>query len=373
MSNTSVFTLATVSFWLLANTTVTLSLPSLATKSKIEFLGQATFPTGTQFKGTEVGGLSGITYDQSKNVYYSISDDRSNKAPARFYTLKIDLSGGTLKKVDLVNVTTLLKPNGKHFPALSLDPEGIAFKRNGSLFISSEGDTNRSIKPFINQFSLTGKQIKELPITRKFLPTPKKNNGIRNNLGFESLAIAPNQKYLFTATENALYQDGNIATITAGSPVRIIKYNLSTFKPIHEYLYMTQPIAGTPKTASFSNNGLVDLLAIDDNHLLSLERSFSPSKGNTIRLYEVDLTKANDISKIQSLKAVNIKKIKSTQKKLLLDFNQLKIPLDNIEGLTLGECLPDKRRSLIVVSDNNFSSIQFTQILAFAINDKKSC
>lgn len=372
MSNIGVFALVTVSLWLLVDTMVTLSLPATITKSKIEFLGEATFPTNTQFKGTELGGLSGITYNQYKNVYYSISDDRSNKAPARFYTLKIDLSRGSLKKVDVVNVTTLLKADGKPFPAFSLDPEGIAFAKNGGLFISSEGDTNRLIKPFVNQFSLTGKQIQALPIPRKFLPTAKKNRGIRNNLAFESLTIAPNQKYLFTATENALYQDGNVATITTGSLSRILKYNLSTFKPIQEYLYITQPIAGTPKTASFSNNGLVDLLAIDDNHLLSLERSFSLSKGNTIQLYEVDLTKANDIRKIESLKTVNTKKIKPAQKKLLLDFNQLKIPLDNIEGLTLGECLPDGRRSLIVVSDNNFSPIQFTQILAFAVNDKIS-
>lgn len=373
MSNTSVFALATVSLWLLANTSATLSLPATAIKSKIDFLGQVSFPTDTQFKGTEVGGLSGITYDKSKNVYYSISDDRSNQAPARFYTLKLDLSGGSLKKVNFLNVTTLLKADGKPFPALSLDPEGIALTKNGRLYISSEGDTDRLIKPFVNQFSLAGKQMQELPIPPKFLPTANKKKGIRNNLAFESLAIAPNQKYLFTATENALYQDGNIPTITAGSPVRIIKYNLSTFKPIQEYLYITQPIAGTPKTASFSNNGLVDLLAIDNNRLLSLERSFSPSIGNTIRLYEVDLTKANDISKIQSLKAVNINQIKPVQKKLLFDFKELKIPVDNIEGLTLGECLANGRRSLIVVSDNNFSSIQFTQILAFSLNDKKSC
>ncbi len=372
MSNTSVFALATVSLWLVANTTLTTALATDAKSKDIEFLGEATFPTGTQFKGTEVGGLSGITYAQSKNVYYSISDDRSNKAPARFYTLKIDLSGGTLKKVDIVNVTTLLKADGKPAPALSLDPEGIAFKRNGSLFISSEGDTNRLIKPFVNQFSLTGKQIKVLPIPRKFLPTAKKNKGIRDNLAFESLTITPNQKYLFTATENALYQDGNVATITSGSPARILKYNLITGKPIQEFLYFTAPIAGSRKTAFLSNNGLVDLAAIDNIHLLSLERSFSPIKGNTIRLYEVSLAHADDISKRESLKTVNINKIKPAQKKLLLDFNQLKIPLDNIEGLTFGQCLPDGRRSLIFVSDNNFSSIQFTQILAFAINNKIS-
>jgi 3-phytase len=374
MSNSSVFALATVSLWLLVNNiTVTQMTPLAkpANSKDIEFLGEAIFPTGTQFKGTEVGGLSGITYNQSKNVYYSISDDRSNKAPARFYTLKIDLSGGTLKKVDVVNVTTLVKADGKHFPALSLDPEGIAFKKNGSLFISSEGDTNRLIKPFVNLFSLTGKQIQVLPIPQKFLPTAKKDRGIRDNLAFESLTITPNQKYLFTATENALYQDGAAATINSGSSARILKYNLPTRKTNQEFLYITEPIAGSPNTAILSNNGLVDLAAIDNNHLLSLERSFSPIKGNTIRLYEVSLAHADDISK-RDLKGININKIKSAQKKLLLDFNELKIPLDNIEGLTFGQCLPDKRRSLIVVSDNNFSSLQFTQILAFAVNNKVS-
>ena len=375
MSNSSVFALATVSLWLLVNnTTITLTTPSAkdATSKDIEFLGEATFPTGTQFKGTEVGGLSGITYDQSKNVYYSISDDRSNKAPARFYTMKIDLSGGTLKKVDVVNVTTLLKTDQKPFPAYSLDTEGIAFTKKGSLFISSEGDTNRLIKPFVNQFSLTGKQTQVLPIPQKFLPTAKKDKGIRDNLAFESLTITPNQKYLFTATENALYQDGAVATIKTGSPARILKYNLLTRKPIQEFLYITEPIAGSPNTAILSNNGLVDLAAIDNNRLLSLERSFSPIKGNTIRLYEVSLAHADNISKRERLKGVNMKNIKPAQKKLLLDFNELKIPLDNIEGLTFGQCLPDGRRSLIVVSDNNFSSIQFTQILAFAVNNKVS-
>ena len=225
---------------------------------------------------------------------------------------------------------------------------------------------------FVNQFSLTSKQISVLPIPRKFLPTSKKTKGIRGNLAFESLTITPNQKYLFTATENALYQDGNVARITSGSPARILKYNLITGKPIQEFLYFTAPIAGSRKTAFLSNNGLVDLAAIDNNHLLSLERSFSPIKGNTIRLYEVSIAHADDISKRESLKTVNIKNIKPAQKKLLLDFNQLKIPLDNIEGLTFGQCLPDGRRSLIFVSDNNFSSIQFTQILAFAVNNKIS-
>lgn len=366
--------LATFSCWLISEfTTGSLTTSSAtATKSKdIEFLGQATLPTGTQFKGTEVGGLSGITYDSRKNVYYSISDDRSQKAPARFYTLKIDLSAGKLKKVDIVNVTTLLKADGKPFPELTVDPEGIALTKKGKFFISSEGDVDKLVKPFVNQFSLTGKLLQVLPISPKILPSAKGNKGIRNNLAFESLTITPNQKYLFTATENALDQDGDVATITAGSPARILKYNLSTAQPIQEFLYLTEPIAGSAKISRFSANGLADLLAIDNTRLLSLERSFSLIKGHTIRLYEVSLAGADDISKIASLKAVNINKIKPAQKKLLFNFNQLNIPIDNIEGLTFGQCLPNGRRSLIFVSDNNFTSLQFTQILAFSVKDEQ--
>ena len=44
------------------------------------------------------------------------------------------------------------------------------------------------------------------------------------------------------------------------------------------------------------------------------------------------------------------------------------IPLDNVEGMTLGPQLPDGRRSLVLVSDNNFAASQFTQFLLFALD-----
>jgi len=75
-----------------------------------------------------------------------------------------------------------------------------------------------------------------------------------------------------------------------------------------------------------------DLLALDNQgHLLSLERSFI-GLGYTIRLFEVSLEGADDIRDIDSLSAVDISTIKPVQKKLLLDFQTLNLPLDNIEG-----------------------------------------
>ncbi len=166
---------------------------------ELEFLGEVTFPTGFTFFDTEVGGLSGITYDRFNEVYYTLSDDRGNRddgVPARFYTATIDLSDGSLDDGDVTfaAVTTLSGADGLPFPPGGIDPEGIAFTSASTLFISSEGDVNGPddvLNPFVNEFSLAGQQFKELEIPEKFLPAFDENSeqvrGIRDNLAFESL------------------------------------------------------------------------------------------------------------------------------------------------------------------------------------------
>jgi 3-phytase/alkaline phosphatase D len=344
------------------------------TVSDVEFLGEVTFPTGFTFEGTQVGGLSGIAYDRFNNVFYSISDDRSQFNPARFYTLNIDLSDGSLDDGDVTfeDVTTITDENGQAFAPNSLDPEGIAFTERGTLFISSEGErtTTRLIDPFINEFSLQGQQFNELPVPDKFNPSGIGANdpGIRNNLAFESLTISPDQRFLFTATENALVQDGPAATLTNSSPSRILQYDLQTGEAVGEFLYITDPVADAPNPAGGLNtNGLVELLALDNNGtFLSLERSFSTGVGNSVKLYQTSILGATDISDLDSVNAAEVDAV--AQKRLLLDFTDLGITLDNLEGLALGPTLEDSRQSLIVVADNNFSSTQFTQVLSFALD-----
>ncbi|WP_333351441.1 esterase-like activity of phytase family protein [Microcoleus sp. B3-A4] len=357
---------ATVAIW------VNQSAKSFAV-TKIDFIGRAIFPTGSPFQGTEIGGLSSITYDAEKQVYYAISDDRSSKAPARFYTLKINLQSGKLEKqqITFTGVTTLLDENGKGFPELSLDPEGIAFTGN-SVFVSSEGDVDRQINPFIKEFSLDGKLLKTLAIPELFLPDDKGTKGIRNNLAFESLTLTPDRKYLFTATENALVQDGAVASLETGSPCRILRYDAVSGNPEASFLYITEPLPpGANPVGKLTSNGLVDLLAIDDNRLLSLERAFSLETGITIRIFEISLEKGDRIEALESLKS-RLSEVSPAQKRLLLDLETLKIPLDNIEGLTFGPALADASRGLILVSDNNFSPLQETQILGFQIKVQKT-
>jgi hypothetical protein len=336
----------------------------------IEFIGQATLPTGLIFQKTEIGGLSGITYDAKNNLYYAISDDRGQKASPRFYTFTIDLSKGKLTNNDVipVGVTNLLNTRNQPFPPNTTDTEGIAITNQDTIFVSSEGDVDKLINPFIKEFALaSGKTISTLPIPDKFLPDSQKQKGIRNNLAFESLTITPNQKFLFTATENALIQDGPAAKSGVGTSSRILEYNLLTKQPEREFLYQTEPVTPLFNPTGKFASGLPDLLALNNQgNFLNIERSFT-GLGFTVFLFEISLENATDIHNFDSIAKIDPDKIKPVEKKLLLDIRTLDVSLDNIEGLTLGAKLPDGQPSLILISDNNFNGLQQTQILAFKL------
>jgi hypothetical protein len=335
----------------------------------IDFIGEAIIPNGTNFQNTQIGGLSGITYDAKNQLYYAISDDRSEKAPARFYTLKIDLSKGSLQENGAVpvGVTLLLNDKNQNFAPGTIDSEGIALTNRGTVFISSEGDGAKLINPFIKEFSLASeKEINDLPIPNNFLPSADGKTGIRNNLALESLTINPNQKHLFSATENALIQDGTESKPGVSTRCRILQYNLATNQLEKEYLYQPEAVKPSFNLTGKYAQGLPDLHALDNQgHFLSIERAFT-GIGFAISLFQVSLEGATDIRNIDSLEKATTA-IKPVQKKLLLDLRKLNVSLDNIEGLTVAGKLPNGQSSLILVSDNNFQSIQRTQFLAFKL------
>ena len=338
----------------------------------LEFLGQAVLPTSTTFSGTVVGGLSGMAYDQSRNVFYALSDDASQLNPARFYTIRVDVADGSFDASDVAfaAVTTLRGADGLPFAPLSLDPEGLALTKDRTLVVTSEGFANRLIDPFVREFALDGRQLRSLPVPEPFLPNAAATRGVRLNLGFESAATAPNGRFLFTGTEGALVQDGPPATVAAGSPARLMRYNLQTGRLDRQYLYWTDPIARPPIPAgAFAVNGLVELLPLNNEFLLAMERSFSvgvPGTGNSIKLYRVAIPGATDVNGAFSLASL-LGEIRPVAKTLLLDLDTLGIPLDNVEAMAFGPDLPDGRRSLLLVSDNNFAPAQFTQFLLFAV------
>lgn len=342
--------------------------------TQVDFLGEVSFPTGTTFGGTEVGGLSGLTYDAAQDRYFALSDDRGNTNPARFYELQIDLSDGSLDDGDItfVDVVTLLTEQGMPFAAGSIDPEGIALSNQGTFFTSSEGDTNAQpvLPPFVNEFNATGQQIAALPVPPKFLPafdagSANLLSGVRNNLAFESLTLTPDNQYLYTAVEDALAQDGPTNDRNQTSLSRIIKYDLGTRQATGEFVYVNEGLG--------NSNGLVELVALDNNGtLLGLERLLSRNPLTvSIRLYEVQTQGALDVQNtfdlFDEVNNVAFEIDPAVQKRELLNFSSLVNP-DNLEAMTLGPTLPDGRQVLIVASDNNFVPIfQRTQFIALAL------
>lgn len=347
----------------------------------LEFLGEYQLPK-MKFQDTTVGGLSGITYDRQRDRFYAISDDRSNLAPARFYTLKLDLNNSKLQNVEIEKVT-FLKPNeGETYPKGSIDPEGIALTPQGTLFIATEGSPRELFAPFIGEFDLKSGVLKQnLPMLQTYIPNADdkpQERGVQENLGFESLTLNPTGSLpstgepirLFTVTESALIQDkdppqkdeqGNLKPQI--TKCRFLHYLISDGPPIilSEHLY---PLSPNPPGAMYY--GVTELLAIDQGgHFLSIERSFGLT-GFGAKVYQLFTGAATDTSRIASLKG-EIRAVQPVKKQLVLDLQELGIRLDNLEGITFGPRLPDGSQSLILISDDNFKEEQTTQFLLFRL------
>jgi len=349
----------------------------------LDFLGEYQLPKMT-FKDTPVGGLSALTYDRQQNKFYALSDDRSQFAPARFYTLGLSLKRADtgeigIDKVDVEDVTFITDENGKTYAKGSLDPEGIALSPKGTVFISSEGVPSQGIAPFIREFDRkTGQQQQSLQIPERYLPNDNTEEeqpprGIQDNLGFESLtfelgslgAAGGDPFRLFTATESALFQDSLPPDSEQGTRIRLMHYligNIARPMVVTEHVYLLDPA-----TSGATSNGLTELMTVDTGgHFLSLERTYGLLGGGA-KIYQVATSAATDTSGIATLKG-DISRIDAVKKKLVLDLSTLGIYLDNLEGMTLGPRLPDGTKSLLLVSDDNFRDTQRTQFLLFRLN-----
>ncbi|PZU96416.1 MAG: endonuclease/exonuclease/phosphatase [Pseudanabaena sp.] len=347
----------------------------------LDFINEYKLPKQS-FENTPVGGLSGLAYDRFENVFYAVSDDRSEFAPARFYTLKLkfDPERPQLDEVEVIGVDILKDKNGNTYPQGEVDPEGIALTGDRTVLIASEGVTSRQIAPFIDEFDLlTGKRLRSLPIPSRYLfesdqkssrigkteikPEPQ---GVRDNLGFESLTVVRDSQgdpyRVFAITEEALSQDTQ-ADVQQPSESRFLHYLVGNISPliIAEHRYPVEAIA-----PPVNQRGVNEIIAIDrGGHFLTLERS-NGENGLSAKIWQIFTGDANDTSAIKSFRTAP--NVRSIRKKLVLDLADLGIKLDNLEGMAIGPKLADGSQSLILVSDDNFSNNQFTQFLLFRLN-----
>lgn len=324
---------------------------------QLEFLGQHQLAHGATLDGTVVGGLSGISYDAAADVYYLVSDDRSAINPARFYTARISLSENGIDDVDMVATHPWLDRDGKPFrpmdagakpPVVPPDAEGIAFDaRRHRLYWSSEGERRSDgvrLDPWVRIAGLDGDYLGEFPLPAQ-LRMSDGEHGARRNHALEGLSLSPDGKYLWAAMEWPIYEDGAPPDQHHGASVRVTRFDVDSSRADAEFRYPLDAVSAGPG----GDNGLSDLVALDDQSFLVIERGFGSH--SVIRIYRAWVD--GD----------------ALDKELLVDLTTVAglDPLDNIEGITLGPKLADGRQSVVLVSDDNFSPTQVTQFLVFAL------
>ncbi len=351
--------------------TVVLALaafPALAQQmsAKAELLGSITLPTGLIIAGEELGGISGLDYNAATDTYYAISDDRSQRAPARFYALKLAIDAEGVHSIDIVASHLLRTASGNIYPENGIDPETIRFDAaRKSVFWASEGDAGGN--PGVYESRMDGTFLRAFDVPSYYLPNADKTAGVYGNLAFESLAISGDDTMLYAGTENALAQDGPKATLETGSKARIIGFDIASGEPKVEYVYETGPIfKKATAEPNYNDNGMSEFLLLDATHFLAVERSFGSGLGNEINFYVADIEGATDVSGKQTIAGLDVVPL-ARQLVLKIGEGDFGLDIDNIEAITFGPEI-DGSQTVVIASDNNFNADgQFTQFVAFKV------
>jgi hypothetical protein len=196
--------------------------------------------------------------------------------------------------------------------------------------------------------------------------------GTRHNRGLEGIGFArsPEDRYVYAVNEQALEGDGPTSTATRGTVVRLLRHPLDGGEDL-EVAYLTDPLFAH----GAGDGGVSDLAALSHDRVLVLERSFVQGRGNSIRIYDVDLRTARNIHTVPDASAaVPIPKHLVVDLALIKDDEcadplqaQRRRTLENYEGLAIGPTLDDGRRVLFLIADDNSRATQSARLLALAL------
>jgi len=334
----------------------------------LQYLGSQQIPHMMKFEGTVTGGFSGLDYDPESGTWYVVSDDRWRYNPARFYTadLEIDPADGRFTGVRLTGVHTLRRPDATPYPGYaqpeSTDPESIRYDTTRNRLIwSSEGDRADAANPgialsqgYLRFADPSGRHVGELP-QPKNLELTEEERGPRRNFGFEGVSISA--RNIVGLTEGPRYEDGPQPTATTGAPVRITVWDRSGRRIQAQYAYILEP-------HTTEDTGASEILSIDNNRFLTLERSWTPTDGYRVRLYEIDLRGATNVLNRNALTETRYRPV---SKRLVLNLSSTPVAVENYEAMSWGPTLMSGERTLVIASDDNFSPEEKSQFLLFKL------
>ncbi|MBJ7291098.1 esterase-like activity of phytase family protein [Williamsia sp.] len=300
------------------------------------------------------GGLSGIDNIGGGN-YVAVSDDKGEYGPARYFQFRLPITGNgqfATRTPVLTNAGTILGPGNIPLLPGQMDLEGIR-KLGGNFVVSSEG-----ARPFVRVVSPPGLYVRDIPIPAAYRPGP--GRGLKTNDGFEGLTVTRSGQVALM-TESALVQDGGDPTKAAGTRSRLL---ITGARGNSEYVYRTDPLARN--ASSRATNGVSEILSISSTDYLVLERGFDPAANrNTIKVYVATTRGATSVTGVNKLSGREV----PMSKRLVFDF--AKLPMlrpDNVEGMAWGPTISGGRRTLILISDDNFNNpAQHTKLHTLAL------
>jgi len=307
-----------------------------ASELRIAFKSEKLRPLGDEHEAREI---SGITY-AGGNLYYAIDDADKKLYPI---TIAIEGDGSLLSSTNIIIGAGVVMSGGSDMEGCAYDP------CSGNVWVSDEAGAHiREYDP------ATGSVVRTAPV-------PAIQKKYSENYSLEALTISGDGLTMWTSNEEALTVDGDLASASAGSVVRLTRFTRGSVRdnwtPNGEWAYVTDAI-GKEKDQN-RRSGVSGLCALPDGTLLALERC---CKGADfiITIYQVDFSGATDVSSLSSLKDASYTATKKTQlwkrQELLL----------NLEGICLGPRLEDGSCVLVLVGDGG--SVAMDSVLTFTLS-----
>ncbi|QNP70388.1 esterase-like activity of phytase family protein [Streptomyces roseirectus] len=309
--------------------------------------------------GANVDGLSAISLNAQGEAWV-LADNK----PGRLF--RVRLGSPEHLAPEVLKIQTLKRGNGVPYSE-GFDGEGLVVEKGGkTVLISSEADST------IRRFRLSdGRELGTLPVPAEWASVSAGGRA-GGNRNLESLTTTTDGRYLYTGLEGPLVGDGDRA---GRNRLRIQRYKGT---PGGAYA-----LDGQFAYEADAGAYLVDLVALGPDRLLALERSYASGLGNSIRVYEVSLAGAKNVTDVRYLAGEPPDSFVTEHRPLVLDLadcpaGDIEVPegqtqpnplLDNVEGMAL-----DNRptgggghRVLYLVSDNNSKKDQVTRVYAVKV------
>lgn len=258
------------------------------------------------------GNYSGITWLGDNR--YAVVSDKSEEDGFFVFEIDVDSISGEVVAARNLGFMSSGTPNR--------DGEGIAYSpRTNTVFISGEADN------YIREYDMDGRLT-----GRSIAPTPLFSS-LPGNLGLEALSYNDSTRTLWTCNES-----GEIAADVPGCFMQSYGDDLMPRQTIPYPL--DAPVADKSKAQHYAH-GIGTVCALDDGHLLVLEREFF-----------VPHKKIGSFANCKLFLFNPDNKDKQPLASWRTSLNILRNDIANYEGMCLGPTLSDGSRVILLVADS---------------------